>query len=267
MSYTLKPDVDLAGSHRRDVSNEPRDWHGRWTRLPGRHAMPEAPTVATYPKSAPKGGSHLTLTSGEKERWTSVGKTPEEIAQHVQDLVMEAQQAEPGTTKYEHAWTAVAANVEELHSHAQAVTAKARREASVRTVKATKATKEVGHVAKERGQEFFTANFLTSLGLHVAAGAGGVLGTAESEHFREAFAHVVENPAGEITVAVIVTFLLNALAMRIRKAIQKHRDKRIHKARAQDPEYTMLPLPKPKPAERQFPQRVSPSTVPLALKP
>lgn len=192
------------------------------------------------------GGAHLVLPGGDKERWSVEGKSPEEIARHVDEAVTRARGLEPGTTEYEHAWSEIAAHVDRLSEHAKNEGEKAlrgRRKGSERPT--VKGAKEVAHVYKERGQETFSVAALANLGTHIAAGAGGLLSAEQAHQFSEQFRGLTESVGGEITLAVIVTFLLSALATAIKRAIEKHRANKIQKARGFDPMYTMLPAGEP----------------------
>lgn len=206
--YALKDDLDLA-RHKRDVSLELRDAFGRWVKRPG--------------------GAHLTLS--KKDRFHPANDSASALAAHAKALIDDAQKAKPGTTEYEHKWAAVAAHLDAASeiAHKELAKAKPPKGTSKAVEKVTETGKDYGHeVVQRRGEAA-----LISLGFHAASAVGGLLGAAEATHFTEAFNHLAENPLSEAAIAVIVTILIHALAVRIKKAITEHRDRRIKRARGE----------------------------------
>lgn len=209
-------DIDLA-KHKRDVSHEPRDSRGRWTR----------------------GGAHLPLVG--ETRFQIEERDAKEIAGAIAALTEKAHAMDPHSTEYEHTWAQINARLEEMHKYARKAHEHHHGQAEAKSLtleNAPKPVKKAADVGKEFGEVTSTtalAGVAIHAGVAASSAAGAMLGASQSEAFTEAFNRLAENPMAEAGVIVAVTLLLQALFTAIKKALAKRRKARIEAARGVQP--------------------------------
>jgi hypothetical protein len=246
MAYVL---VDLA-RHRFDPSAHPRvpggeSGGGRFTSVKSKFSF----------SGTGRGGAHLTMSDeSSATRYQTEDLDFSEHSRRIDMALTRAQQSQVGTTENDHAWDEVSAHLETLNRKVQ--TAKATNEehrkalriqgsassfdASLYRLKSTVTDTEKVKKVEEFGKEtehHVALNALTAqvatIATRVAGGAAALIGAGEAERFTELFHRITENPEVESAINVSLTILVAALIARIQKAVKRHKDKKITRARGQ----------------------------------